>query len=288
MRRSLCVVLHDVANATMGDCARLIDAIGDVAQVPITLLAVPRYHCEPNPTAFGHWLRERSFVGDEIALHGYTHVDDGEPRNFIDHLRRRHYTRGEGEFSDLSLTEAMSRITAGVRWFGSHGLSAQGFVAPAWLMSRGTWEALRWAGLRYTCTLRRLVVLPDRQHITSQSVVYSTASAWRRQASLGWNTAVAAMLKSNPLLRIELHPHDADHPAIRRSWQTILARELADRHPMTLGSVAEQFRIETDWDALAEVPDLELNHDQEERGGDKRDARPDDDIARVMKPEHHA
>ena len=286
MRRSLCVVVHDVASATMSDCVRLIDAIGDVAQVPITLLAVPRYHCDPSSAAFGDWLRERSSAGDEIALHGYTHVDDGEPRNLLDRWRRRHYTRSEGEFSDLSLTEATRRITAGVRWFGSHGLPLRGFVAPAWLMSSGTWEALRWAGLSYTCTLRRFVLLPERQHITSQSVVYSTANAWRRQASRGWNTAVAALLKSNPLLRLELHPHDVLHDAVRRSWQSILARELADRHPCTLASVADQFRVDTDWDRLDEVGDLD--HDEKEARRHERDAGAGEDVARIVKAKDHA
>src|SRR5205814_410239 len=193
MKAALCVVLHDVAPATHAACERTLHAVRDVADVPVTLLAVPRYHCEPSPAAFGEWLRERSAAGDEVALHGYTHIDEGVPRNFVDHLRRRHYTRGEGEFADLSITEAMRRLTAGVRWFARQRLPLQGFVAPAWLMSLGTWEALRWLDLSYTCTLRRLVLLPDRRHLTSQSLVYSSSSAWRRQASLAWNAAVAAM-----------------------------------------------------------------------------------------------
>lgn len=290
MKRSLCVVLHDVASTTLPACMRTIQAIREVADVPMTLLAVPRYHCEPSSPAFGLWLRARSLKGDEVALHGYTHLDDGVPRNFVDRMRRRHYTRGEGEFCDLSLTEATQRITAGVRWFNKEGLTLHGFVAPAWLMSEGTWEALRWTNLRYTCTLRRVVLLPERRHLTSQSIVYSTSNAWRRKASLGWNFAVAATLQSNPLVRLELHPRDAEHAAIRRSWQRLLEKHLADRTVSTLSSVAEQFRMATDWDSLGHGVDIELdseNH-QEERGSHDSNRRTDGDVRRVMQTEHHA
>jgi hypothetical protein len=282
MTPSLCVVLHDGAPTTQAACGRLLQAVRDVADVPVTLLAVPRYHCEPSLAGFRDWLRERSARGDEIALHGYTHQDDGVPHNFVDRLKRRHYTRGEGEFCDLSMTEATRRITAGVRWFAREGLPLRGFVAPAWLMSDGTWEALRWMDLRYTCTLRQIVLLPERRALTSQSLVYSTSTAWRRQASLAWNAAVAATLRRNPVLRLELHPQDADHPAIRRSWQGLLEAHLAHRHATTLGAVADRFRAETDWDTLGSG--LELEDDEEELRRDEADGRPDRDVARVMQP----
>ena len=260
MTPTLCVVLHDVAPSTRGACDRMLDAIGDVAELPLTLLAVPRFHCEPTSGDFEHWLVDRFGCGDEIALHGYTHQDDAlAPQHFFDQLRRRHYTRGEGEFSELGMDEALRRITAGVRWFSRMGLPLHGFVAPAWLMSHGTWEALRFMDLRYTCTLRRLVLLPDRRHLSSQSIVYSASSAWRRGASVVWNRAVAASLRHNPLLRFELHPQDADHAAIRRSWQRLLAAHLHERKPATLSVAAERFRRSSEWDLQGEPPDDELD-----------------------------
>jgi len=288
MTPALCVVVHDVASATREACLRLMQSVQDVAEVPVTLLAVPRYHCDPSSADFGAWLHDRSVGGDEIALHGYTHLDEGQPHGMVDHLLRRHYTRGEGEFADLPITEAMQRLTAGVRWFARHGLPLHGFVAPAWLMSLGTWEALRWLDLSYTCTLRRLVILPERRFITSQSIVYSSSSALRRNASLAWNAAVAAMQRRNPLLRLELHPHDADHPAIRRSWQKLLETHLAQRRPTTLAYVAEMFRVETDWDMLGSGLTLSLDDDEHELRGQPADERADRDVARVVQPEHHA
>jgi predicted deacetylase len=244
MTPSLAVVVHDVAAATQGACERLLAAVREVADVPLTLLAVPRWHGNPSTRRFADWLDDRRVRGDEVALHGFTHVDDGVPAGLVDRLKRRHYTRGEGEFADLSSSEAIHRIHAGMHWFSRQGMVLRGFVAPAWLMSAGTWDALGRADLSYTCTLRRIVLLPERRDFVSQSIVYSTSSAWRRRTSLAWNAMVAASLRHNPLLRLELHPHDAEHRAIRRSWQHLLERHLRHREPRTLADVALQLRID--------------------------------------------
>lgn len=239
MAPSLSVVVHDVAPATWPLCRRLIAAVHEVAPLPLTLLAVPRYHHQEHDAGFDRCLTERLAGGDELALHGYTHWDDGEPRDWIDHFRRRVYTASEGEFSALSCAQATLRLAAGMRWFERHGWPLHGFVAPAWLMSAGTWSALRTLPLRYTCTLRQLVPLPHSRPLTSQSLVYSTRSAWRRAMSRAWNPAVAVAQRHRPLLRFELHPHDVEHPAVRRSWQRLLAHHLAQRRPMTLAQAAE-------------------------------------------------
>ena len=102
----------------------------------------------------------------------------------------------------------------------------------------GTWSALECLPLRYTCTLRRFVLLPQRRGLISQPVVYSTASAWRRGASLGWAALVATLQRGRPLLRLELHPPDVEHAAICRSWQRILGDALEHRQPLTLDGVA--------------------------------------------------
>ena len=239
MTPSLAVVVHDVAPRTLPACERLLKAVREVAPLPVTLLAVPRYHGRAADTSFMRWLQERRATGDEIALHGYTHLDDGRPHGWLDHLRRRQYTRGEGEFAALSQREATHRIAAGLQWLASCGISPRGFVALAWLMSDGTWSALQRLPLIYTCTLRRFVLLPHGRSLVSQPVVYSTANAWRRGASLAW-AAIVTSLQRGPLLRLELHPPDIEHEAIRRSWQRILGRALEYRRPLTFDGVARE------------------------------------------------
>jgi hypothetical protein len=134
----------------------------------------------------------------------------------------------------VSEREATRRIEAGIAWFRERGWPLAGFVAPAWLLGPGAWQALATQRFEYTATLRELVHLPGRASVRSQSVVYSTSSAWRRQSSLLWNAVVARLERGNPLLRLELHPRDADFADIRRSWQKVLRRALRDRRAVTV------------------------------------------------------
>jgi predicted deacetylase len=115
-------------------------------------------------------------------------------------------------------------------------------VAPAWLLGPGGREAVVERPFEYTATLRQLVHLPGQTAVTSQSVVYSTSSAWRRASSLAWNAAVDLAERANPLLRLELHPRDADFAAVRRSWQKILERALGRRKPATVAEFMRRSR----------------------------------------------
>lgn len=244
--RVVCVVLHDVATATQAACRRALQAVANVADVPVTLLAVPHYHGEASSADLEAWLDERSRRGDELALHGYTHRDELPPQGGLDSLRRRHYTRSEGEFWGLPADEAGRRIDLGIAWFRAHGWPLHGFVAPAWLLGPGGWAALQGRDFSYTSTLRRLVHLPGRRAVFSQSVVYSTSTAWRRASSLAWNSGVAQWERGNPLLRIELHPRDADFRAVRRSWQRVLERALRDRDALTVADFMRRERAAAD------------------------------------------
>ena len=241
--RTVCIVLHDAAPSTRSACVRTLAAIRDVAgDAPVTILAVPRYHDEPASADFDAWLGGRMRRGDELALHGCTHRDDGAPQGWLDGLRRSRYTRGEGEFWSLSRAEALARIDVGIDWFARNGWPLAGFVAPAWLLGPGARDAVVERPFDYTATLRRLVHLPAQSAVTSQSVVYSTSSAWRRQTSLAWNAFVDLAERGNPVLRLELHPRDADFVAVRRSWQRILERALRTRKPSTVADFMRRSR----------------------------------------------
>ena len=241
--RTVCIVLHDAAPSTRAACVRTLAAVREVAgDAPVTILAVPRYHGEMPTAEFEAWLGERARRGDELALHGCTHRDDGTPSGWLDGLRRRRYTRGEGEFWSLSRAEALARIDIGLEWFARNGWPLSGFVAPAWLLGPGAREALIERPFDYTATLHQLVHLPAQIPATSQSVVYSTSSAWRRASSLAWNALVDVFERRNLLLRIELHPRDADFAAVKRSWQGILARALRSRKPATVAEFMRRSR----------------------------------------------
>lgn len=239
--RRLCVVLHDVAPARWGGCLRVLHAAGEVAAeagraLPLTLLVVPRWHGDAStPPAYRRWLQRLHRLGHELALHGLTHRDDGAPpRGWRQTLLRRHYTAGEGEFAALGADEAAQRIAAGRAWAAAQALPVTGFVPPAWLASPAALDAVADAGFAYTATLTRLLALPARRALAAPALVFSTRSAWRRVLSLAWNRARARRHAAAPLLRLELHPDDADHPAVRRCWQRLLREALATRTAVRL------------------------------------------------------
>ena len=282
--RTLSIVVHDVAPATWAACRSLLHDIAECGPAPVTLLAVPRYHGAPRDAAFESWLQQRVAMGDEVALHGFTHRDRGTPRGWVDGLRRRHYTCGEGEFCALPRAAAARRIAAGLRWLQRLGLPASGFVAPAWLLSDGSWQAVRDQPLAYTCTLRKIHLLPRGEVIaTAQSQVYSCRSAWRRVASVAWNRLLARAQSQAAHVRIELHPPDAEHPLVRQCWQQLLRRQLQVREPITLAALARHAR-RLRRPGMPRASEQQL-HELRRR---EADGAADDDVARVVQAQHDA
>lgn len=244
-RRWLCVSLHDVAPATWEPCQRVLAAVREVADVPVTLLVVPAYHgrCSAQPE-FEQAMNAQLVAGHELALHGYFHVDSYVPSDLADWFRRRIYTAGEGEFCGLSAAEAAERLTLGRRWFEANGWPLAGFVAPAWLLGTGAWQALRETSFQYTSTLTQILTLPDRHAIRAPCLTYSVRSAWRRPTSIVWNSVLSRITNASPVLRLGLHPHDADFSSVKRSWQRLLERALSDRRPVTKADFVRDWRLQ--------------------------------------------
>ncbi len=241
------IVLHDIAPQTRIAWRRLRRCVAAVApSVPVSLLVVPRYHGQWPTRRLRRELDDALAAGDELVLHGYTHLDPGVPHGWRDRLLRRWYTAGEGEFAALDHGEASRRLEAGRAWFEQCGWPLHGFVPPAWLLGPAARTAVEAAGFEYTCSLSRLVALPlDSQRgavLRSQGLVYSTRTPWRGAASLAWNAAVAWHQRSRPLLRFELHPPDVEHPLVRASWMRLLAEALDGREPMTLLQASRALR----------------------------------------------
>lgn len=239
--RLLNVVIHDVAPATWARCERVMTAVREVADVPLTLLAVPDYHHLGGGLQFERALQARRQRGDEIALHGYSHLDEKPCSGLRERALRQFYTRGEGEFSALTEAEARYRIEAGKDWFRRNHWPLHGFVAPAWLLSPDAWHVVRNSGFAYTSTLREIILLPTDDTgrpsaLKTQPIVYSTGSWWRRKLSLPWNAALAHRLTSDSgpaIARVELHPWDADHDDTRASFQQALWTLLREREACT-------------------------------------------------------
>jgi len=159
--RALCVSIHDVSPATWDDCACLAQALRSVADVQLTWLVVPQHHRGGGDAGRMEAGLEAALArGDELALHGYTHLDTA-PRGqgLKERMLREGYSR-EGEFAALTSDEAAHRIRLGLDWFAERGWPVRGFVPPAWLMGTGAWQALGSFDFDYTTSFGHFHLLP--------------------------------------------------------------------------------------------------------------------------------
>lgn len=237
-RPLLCISLHDVAPATLDDCASTLAFLDDLGLGPVALLVVPDYHGlgradrDPRFTAF---IQSRILRGDEIVLHGFRHpVATAPTRRLRECLVRRIGIDSDGEFSRLDFGAARTRILRGLSIMRSAGWQPTGFVAPAWLMSEGTREALVGLPLHY-CSIRdAVVILESDRRIAAPSLVVSMRGACGWAAAHARNRVVLARHSTSPIIRAALHPRDLAYPTVRRLWRTLLA-QLADRRSVTEG-----------------------------------------------------
>ena len=247
--RSLIVSLHDVSPTTRTECARILAELRSLGVPQSSLLVVPDHHHRGRiveDAEFSAWLREQAAAGHEIVIHGYHH---SRPRRAKEGLRARittrFYTADEGEFYDLDRTSAMALVAKADAEFRQIGLAPSGFIAPAWLLSRESEDALRELKCEYTTRLGHVLDLRTGRIFPSQSLVWSTRSAWRRQVSLAWNALLFRRLASHPLLRISIHPVDFQHPQVWQQIRELVTRALADRTPLTYLAWVTRQRLAT-------------------------------------------
>ncbi len=238
----LCVSIHDVAPATWPDCLRLVQAIRAVADIPLTWLVVPHYHFRPERSAaMEAGLDAALGRGDELALHGYSHLDtEANGGGLRARFLRNVYTRREGEFAALGLIEARRRLELGMEWFGARGWTPTGFIPPAWLLGEGAWQALRESSFAYTTTFSHFHCLRGGPVLKSPSMVYAARNRGGRWLSPKVADATAAMLATSPLVRFSLHPPDARYPELVRHTQRMLEHLLTRRSAVTKAECARR------------------------------------------------
>ena len=237
MTPRLCIAIHDVAPATWPQCERLLALLDGCGAPPLTLLVVPDFHRRGRidaDAAFRRGVEARLARGDEVALHGYFHLDEAPPQaSPAQWLRRRLLTAGEGEFAALAQADAARRIGDGLELFARLGWRAHGFVAPAWLLGDGARAALRESSLRYTSTHAHLEIIADGRRVSAPAISASARSAWRRWSSRRWLAAAAAFGARAPLLRLALHPADAQHADLLDAWRSTVRKTLDGRVALT-------------------------------------------------------
>ncbi|MGM8932191.1 DUF2334 domain-containing protein [Salinicola halophyticus] len=241
-KRHFSLVLHDIAPETWPDYRGFVEAIDRLGErlgqrIPITWLVVPNFHgrgeCRESDT-LRRVLDARLALGDELTLHGYYHRDDAPaPRSLRDYYMRRIYT-WEGEFYALDRDQAGALLDEGLAQFDACGWPHGGFVAPAWLMSQGTRQALQARPFSYTSDPQQLYRLPGFAPLEAPSIVWSARSAWRRGMSRVVSAIQYRRFQHAPLLRLALHPVDMRYKPSYDYWLQLVEHLLENgRQPLT-------------------------------------------------------
>jgi uncharacterized protein len=234
---SLVVSIHDVSPMTWELTQEILRDLRECGVQVVSLLVIPDHHGKGSISqcaGFGEWLCNRVADGDEVVQHGYFHRRATMPADgFAKRMVTESYTAGEGEFFDLDYAEARELLARGRRELEVCGVSATGFIAPAWLLGADAEAAVRDEAYEYTTRIAVVRDFKGGMDYSSRSLVWSVRAGWRRVCSLAWNRALAGAVANAPLCRIGIHPPDWIHGAIRRQILGLIRGMLVRRQSLT-------------------------------------------------------
>jgi predicted deacetylase len=221
--KKLLLSIHDVTPRFDATVERLYDRLRRLTgSGRMAMLVVPDHWARAplaKDPAFGAKLRGWADEGVEMFLHGWFHKDESRHHAAAASFKAKHLTAGEGEFLGLSQEEAQRRLVEGRKLVEDViGRPIAGFVAPAWLYGEGARAALRDEDFALAEDHLR-VWRPRDGAILARGPVISWASRSRprRLSSLAFAALARTALKPLPVVRIALHPGDADYQSLLAS-----------------------------------------------------------------------
>jgi predicted deacetylase len=198
------------------------------------LLVVPNFHGKAplgDHPKYIDRLRALERDGHEVYLHGFYHrsrgwgeVDRSEAGagGRLRHLFAQRVVSGsEAEFSDVSPSEAVSRLDDGERVLRDAGLTITGFIAPAWSMPPFVLKLLGERGYRFTEDHVRVY---DPSHSRSRASVvlnYASRTPGRLLSSVAWCRIARPARRFLPA-RIAIHPADMRFALLRNEVESLL------------------------------------------------------------------
>ena len=242
--RRLVVSVHDVTPESRSRVESMLEMLTRLGIARRSLLVVPNFRGTRPLDAdedFCAWLRGCRARGDEIVLHGYEHVGVGRPRTAGERLRNRWFTQGEGEFLSLDYHAAFDRIARGQAMLRRAGLHPQGFVAPAWLITRDGLRAARDLGFQYTNTYLTVADLARERRHWVPSFVFGPGHL-DEDLGIALQRGLALLAASCPVVRVVLHPPCVDHRARLARVLALIDAQRLGREPITYLQLLEALR----------------------------------------------
>lgn len=235
--RRLFASVHDVSPVHAKRLDRLVPVVEEIVGAGnFALLAVPDFHgagAINSERAFAARLRGWSDAGCEVFLHGYYHRDISTHAGLVARLKARHLTAGEGEFLGLDYVTARRLLMDGRnRIEDVIGHSVAGFVAPAWLYGPTALQAIKDLEFQLAEDHFRVWHPPSGTIIARGPVVtYASRSRARIASSIAWSRIASFAPKLSRNIRVGVHPHDVDAPALLSEIERALRGFAADHAP---------------------------------------------------------
>jgi len=239
--RAIAVALHDVEPGTYERCALIRDWLDDHGIDKVTLLVIPAsdLHCfSDRRPEMVDWLAERVRRGDTIAQHGFQHRRARRSAS----PARQAYARWQGgdaaEFVGLDDGETRRAVDAGRRVLRLAGIQPRGFVAPAYAYTAALQRVLA-ASFDWWASLHSLSY--DRGRRTTRAPALTLGSSTPLKRLTTPRTVRTGARLAGPLLRLDLHPADLDHPSHIGAVEAVL-RRARDRTALTYDELATASR----------------------------------------------
>ena len=229
--KSLIVSLHDVAPGSAETSRRWMELF-DERNLAVSLLVIPGLWNGTELLAdeqFQKWLAQISSSSHEIVLHGLNHQMIEEPStSSLKLISGRFFARGCQEFWALSKADAKALVSDGLNKLSSLGYKPSGFIAPGWLASTGTKQAISEIGFSYTTShLQISDLLFEKRHFAS--VICQRPNAPTTRLVMLMTTLLAEILMALRLpLRIAVHPEDLHDAKLRKRILKLVSRAVVN------------------------------------------------------------
>lgn len=227
--------IHDVGPRFAREVDILVDRLSHLLDGPRFAMLVVPDHWNEAPLAsspdYARKLRDWSDSGVEMFLHGWSHRDDAGHAGLRSRLKAHHMTAGEGEFLGLGRAEARRRMQAGRAVLeDAIGRPLAGFIAPAWLYSKGALEALGEEGFSLAEDHFRVWRPVDGRVVARGPVItWASRTTARMASSLAFASLARATAPLWPGVRIAVHPGDTGEPHLLDSIDRTIRRFAAGR-----------------------------------------------------------
>lgn len=232
--------IHDVSPAFESEVDALYDRLSGLLGGPrMAMLVVPDFEdrapLSKNP-AYAAKLRAWADAGVEMFLHGWCHRDDAKKKGFM----QKHMTAGAGEFAQLTKDEAARRLSDGRKVVeDAIGRPVVGFIAPAWLYSDASKEALAEAGYPLAEDHMRVWEPATGRVLATRPVItWASRTPGRILSSLAVASAARAAPWALPKARIAVHPGDTTVPALLDSIDATYRRFMQTHTPARYSDLA--------------------------------------------------